>query len=388
MKKIGLVTFFWSNYGSALQCYATKHFLRENGYDVTLIRKVPFGEEADAIEENRKRHPEFWEDFQKFMKSLSENSSLMSEASLNLIDRFTEQVLCPEEFTYTQLEEAGRLDEYAAFIVGSDQVWNVTIGMVSPIFFLLFAPPKKRIALCPSFGLEQVPPYLTEDLRKVLNEYSRLSAREDAGVRIIRQITGRGAERLPDPTVFLTPAQWRSFAGMEDEQKKEGDYLLLHFLNKPNDLALKHISQLIRETGWKVKCFSTWYPEYEELKKVQLPDGSMCDLTFAEGGPEDYVRSIGNAGLVCTDSFHTTMFSMNLETSFYSYDRQYAHGVSQVSRLVTALTYYGLMDRLILSEDALENSGAQQLAFHIDEKRDLEREHIRRYLLEELQQKA
>ena len=41
--KIGLVTFFRDNYGSELQCYATKTFLKKNGYECDVIYEYCYG---------------------------------------------------------------------------------------------------------------------------------------------------------------------------------------------------------------------------------------------------------------------------------------------------------------------------------------------------------
>ena len=37
MKKIGLITLYQNNYGSVLQCYATKKYLEEKGYIVEVL---------------------------------------------------------------------------------------------------------------------------------------------------------------------------------------------------------------------------------------------------------------------------------------------------------------------------------------------------------------
>ena len=372
MSKVGLVTFFHSNYGSVLQGYATKTFLQKNGYEPVLIMKDTFGEDEADIEANRKKHPEFMEDFQKFMASLSGNNAIVSDASMAQIDSFVQNELKPTPFSLAQLRELAEGDGFSAFIAGSDQVWNCTLGMLSPLFFLLFAPPKKRIALCPSFGATNVPAYLRDDLKTVLNEYETLSAREEEGVAIIKDITGRDAARLADPTLLLTPEEWRKFAGVSDSD--DTGYLLLHFLNAPNPVAMKNIRFLADQTGLPVKCFATRHNEFSDIEGIELVDG----------GARDYVRTIHNAGLVCTDSFHTTMFSINLGTDFYSFDRQYVHGVSQISRITTVLNRYGLMERLILNEEDTLDLEQLRITTDCTATKDAERQAIQSYILNEL----
>ena len=372
MEKIGLITFCRNNYGSVPQCYATMYFLKRNGYHPVLFEKDSFEEDQPYIEANKEKYPEFMNDFISFVSSLTSNNKILTDKSMSMIDAFVDQELLPEKHPLPDMFRIAETDEYRAFIAGSDQIWNVTLGLVTPFFFLTFAPPRKRIALCPSFGSKSVPSYLREDMRNVLNEYDMLSSREDEGVDIIRDLTGRNAVRLSDPSIFLTPQEWRSFAGISETDER--GYLLLHFLNAPNPLAFKTIYSLIQRTGMKVKCFATRHSEFEGIPGIENVDG----------GPREYVQMIGNAGLVCTDSFHTTMFSLNLNTDFYAFDRQYVHGVSQISRLVTVLTHYGLMDRLILTQEQAANLPPLSILYDHEAMKDEERTHISQYLLDAL----
>ena len=205
-----------------------------------------------------------------------------------------------------------------------------------------------------------------------MNEYETLSAREEEGVAIIKDITGRDAARLADPTLLLTPEEWRKFAGVSDSD--DTGYLLLHFLNAPNPVAMKNIRFLADQTGLPVKCFATRHNEFSDIEGIELVDG----------GARDYVRTIHNAGLVCTDSFHTTMFSINLGTDFYSFDRQYVHGVSQISRITTVLNRYGLMERLILNEEDTLDLEHLRITTDCTATKDAERQAIQSYILNEL----
>ena len=54
------------------------------------------------------------------------------------------------------------------------------------------------------------------------------------------------------------------------------------------------------------------------------------------------------AELVFTDSFHSTLFSLNLETQFLTFERQYLHGNSQSSRIIDLLKRVGMEDRYVV----------------------------------------
>lgn len=372
MNKIGLLTFYISNYGSVLQAYSTKTFLAKHGYTPVPLKKVPFGEDPRDVEESMTRHPEGKSDFDKFMASLSTNKSRLSNRSLELINDFIENEIAPQECTMDELRSYGVSKDFYAFITGSDQVWNCTLGMLSPIYYLKFVPPAKRIALAPSFGANNVPSYLKEDLKEVLSEYNYLSAREDEGVKIIKDISGHDAIRLADPTLLITTDEWREFA----KKPEQNGYVFLHFLDEPNDIALDAIKQFASESGMDIICFSTRYESIDKIEGIKIVDGS----------PMDYVGLIDNANLVLTDSFHTTMFSINMDTPFYSFDRQYVHGVSQVSRITTALNMYHLSDRLIMSFDNDIKVDDYGINTDYSSVKDEERSRISQYLLKALKE--
>lgn len=57
----------------------------------------------------------------------------------------------------------------------------------------------------------------------------RLSVREDAGAKIIKDLTGRDAPVLVDPTLLLTKEKWL-FIAKEADNKPKKKYMLTYFL--------------------------------------------------------------------------------------------------------------------------------------------------------------
>ena len=113
MNKIGILTFYISNYGSVLQAYSTKTFLAKHGYTPVPLKKVPFGEDPRDVEESMTRHPEGKSDFDKFMASLSTNKSRLSNRSLELINDFIEN---SESCTSIEIEIIPKKKQYGKFI--------------------------------------------------------------------------------------------------------------------------------------------------------------------------------------------------------------------------------------------------------------------------------
>lgn len=69
--------------------------------------------------------------------------------------------------------------------------------------------------------------------------------------------------------------------------------------------------------------------------------------SYFDCNPKEYVAYIDSAQYVCTDSFHTTLFSINLGKEFFVFDRQYIHEHPQTSRISNLLNRYELEDRLV-----------------------------------------
>ena len=148
--------------------------------------------------------------------------------------------------------------------------------------------------------------------------------REETGVRIVKELTGKDAIRLPDPTLILDKKAWKQFAigGM-----KKSNYILIHFLNKPKQRAIKTINNYIQINNVEAICICN---KYEELSLIN-------NQKFIDINPKDYVSLINYADFVFTDSFHSTLFSLNLETQFMTFERQYSHGNSQSNRITDLL---------------------------------------------------
>lgn len=80
--------------------------------------------------------------------------------------------------------------------------------------------------------------------------------REESGARIIKELTGKEAIRLADPTVLKSKEEWQEFA--KNGMKKE-DYILIHFLNKPNEIALRYINEYLKKYKCTAYCICNEY---------------------------------------------------------------------------------------------------------------------------------
>lgn len=337
---IGLVTYYKENYGSALQCYATKKFLGNIGYNCKVLYEV--------VNSNKRyirrvinviRHAwramcykGYFSNYISMRKAMSQEKECISEVAVRRIEHFVEEELEPVGYEWKELCKLN--DSYVAFIAGSDQIWNASIS-INSIYFLKFSDKKKRIALAPSFGVANIPDYNFKNIKRGLEGFDTISVREETGEQIVKQYVGKKAVRVADPVMLLTKEEWIEFS--KNVEVPNERYIFVHFLNKPSKVALDGIMLLSKKMQCKILCFSYLYEEYE----------SFSDYIIYNGSPKEYVGLLCGAEIVCTDSFHSTLFSIILEKEFYTFHRQYIHKNPQTSRIKDLLARYGIEERLI-----------------------------------------
>lgn len=337
MKKIGLVTYLRGNYGSVLQCYATKTYIESLGYECIVLENEISNNYYDKWKKMLRllirsiRYPGYFSDWKTMKKSMKKELSFLTEESGKKIDTFIGKSIKIIKLKQSEFKKIGYNKEWSFFIVGSDQVWNPS-RYVDDFYFLKFAPRNKRIAFAPSFGISKVPQYSKSNVINGINGIDNLSVREESGQSIIKELCGLDVPCIADPTLLLSAEEWIEFA---DKKLFNEEYYLIHFLNKPSDLAIKCINAMPKET--KRICFAYNHDSFNQLENA----------IFVDGDPRDYVGLINNSKLIFTDSFHTTLFSLNLSKEFMTFERQYIHSFSQSSRIENLLSRYNLIERYI-----------------------------------------
>ena len=349
--KVGIVTLTGGeNYGNVLQNYAVQEVIKEIGHEAETIKNdTKFGAFYPSYQRVNKLSPAYIKLYLfsqlnyryniknsgkgiiKTLLKCRKNSQYLAKARILRKEAFdgfyskhlswSNQVLHINK-PWTREQE----EKYDYYISGSDQVWNPVYPTTSSINFLQFAPEHKRITFSPSFGIETIPDGLKEDYKKWLSEISHLSVREEKGMEIIKELCGREAKVLCDPTMCLTKDKWLSIA-QKPQFDTDKPYILTYFLGDRNKKYDKFIEKIAKEQG---------------LKIINLFD--VLDLEYYATSPEEFIYLINNAKLVCTDSFHGTVFSIIMHTDFVSFPR-IESGKSMNSRMETLLKTFGLEGR-------------------------------------------
>lgn len=343
--KIGIVTIFGDNYGNKLQNYALQALLESMGHEVkTIIVKdgVKFHLLQSKNESIKKLRPRY---VSQVMSSRFKNKypyknqrdgirasvkygktafpKQLSEARRKAFETFSEQFLHIDNNILNQGANWNS-GKYDAYICGSDQIWNPTYASTGAAYFLQFASEKMRIAFAPSFGLSSIPDALQPLYREWINDIPYLSVREEQGAKIIKELTGRDALVVPDPTLCLSREQW----GQVEKKPTFADdqpYVLTYFLGNETNKYRRYIEAYAKQAGAKIiNLFDMREPEY-----------------FA-ADPAEFVWLVHHAKAMFTDSFHGTVFSIIFHTPFLAFDRVESGGTGISSRIETLLKMAGL----------------------------------------------
>lgn len=302
--KVGIVTIYdLKNYGNRLQNYAVSEVLKSLGVysDTLIIDDTPLKRKIkNIIKVYLGKKPNIHWNLQEENKLFTKEYSQLEFERYEKFKSFSHKNI---NIKYVKLSK-NLNEQYDYFIAGSDQVWNTDIGHGLPWEFLTFAEPNKRIGYAPSFGGTEIHNRV-DDVSKYLCQMNSISIREFSGVSFIKNISGREAIHLIDPTLMLECSKWRLVEEKPATNLLPEKYILTYFLGNRNEGA-EHIIQNLIDT-------------------YQLPVIRLRDINNSEifvSGPSEFLYLIDHASLILTDSFHGSVFSFIFGKPFMVFNRE------------------------------------------------------------------
>ncbi|MCX7772850.1 MAG: polysaccharide pyruvyl transferase family protein, partial [Clostridia bacterium] len=201
--RVGVINFHRAqNYGAVLQAYALENALRSLGHVCqTLDYRSPVIEQEYVLEQKlRFNNPK---NAAKSFIRLMTDPEAPARKSLKFQAFLKERLhLTPSYQNEDELK--GCLDDFDAFVCGSDQVWNPNLIKGDMAYTLSFVPcTKRKVAYAASFGVERLTGEQAAMLSPHIISFDHLSVREATGSRIVEEITGREAQAVLDPTLLL-----------------------------------------------------------------------------------------------------------------------------------------------------------------------------------------
>ena len=227
--------------------------------------------------------------------------------------------------------------KYDKIIVGSDIVWGLDITGDDYSYFLDFSNNGNKYSYASSFGSD----YILKDPRRehvaeLLKSFNRISVREQDAVDIIKELSGKNAELVLDPTLLLDETEWGKFFS---KRKIESPYILTYF---EDDKGL--IRKTALELSQKYNCEVLNITNGKKMEGVRnIPVYSL----------EEFLSYIKNAEHIVTASYHGLAFSINFNKQFNFYNRAHRSRMNTLSKIA------GLSDREILPDGSYSD-------YHID----------------------
>ena len=355
MSKIGIITIHRiHNYGSVLQAYALQRVCEDLGYQVEMIDYVfpntfQLDNKFQTAGDTQPNEP-------KWIKLLFGLSLMRQHKG---IDSFVANYLHLSKESYTTPDALKyNPPHYDVYITGSDQVWSPRHTNGDPAFMLHFAPDDKlRIAYAASIGAGKIPAELQNRYREFLCRYKSLSVREASGKEIIKELTGREAHVVLDPTLLLNKDAWNKIAS--EKRLVKQPYILCYYLNYSFN-AFPYVDDLAkdiqRQTGY-------------EIVRVARPPHSLqlCGSTYRIGAsPEEFLALVRDAELVLTTSFHGTAFAVNYGKPVFTVVKARESGDSRQMNLMKSL---GLEDKVLTMNDAFPKVSSSHYDYSMEQQR-------------------
>ena len=363
--KIGIFTIIGRGPGARLQNYALQEFLKKFfNVDVETIKRIDY-----FYEEKKKKNIIKNSSYKRILKGIINYRTYKNwlkkekEVQPSWLE-FDKNV----KFTKTMVKKVcGPInksfnDEFDYIIVGSDQVWNPY--WYPNIDFLKYIDKKKRISYAASFGVDKIPFKLQQHFKDVLNNMEYITVREEAGAKIVKDLTGRDVNIVVDPTLLLTKEDWLKIAKCP-KWCKNNNYIIAYFIGSISNNRQKQIDNIAKNLNTKVVYLF-----------------SDTNLDWAKIGPNEFIYLIANSKAVLTDSFHGTVFSIIMNTPFFVFDRKQSGVKNMNSRIDTLLNLFDMKERYI-NHDKLIKDDINKIDFSSVEKIQIrERLYSKNYLKE------
>lgn len=313
MIRIGIITILKvNNYGAELQAYATQAVLNRLGYDAEIIDYLFYKNSEHKATTLSK--PTFHHGIKKWLaewlypimeRLKAKKYGKINQIRLERFDNFHREYTRMSQTFHTMDELYTHVPNYDIYMVGSDQVWNPGIYSSIEPYFLTFAPKgKKRIAYASSFGVSTLTDSYIPFYRKMLKEMNAIGVREEQAVSLVKEVSGKNATWVLDPTLLLTATEWKQIVRPTVTLNEK--YLLIYELT-----PCPYIKTLATHLG---KILN--YRIVRICKQAAVEDKEILNVTDA--GPAEFLHLFSEASLILTNSFHGTAFSINFSKDFYT----------------------------------------------------------------------
>ena len=338
MKKTALLSVHSDpNYGSMLQAYALSTILNKLGCENEYISYEPHKKQNTFIVFIK----QLIKHFLIFLHIKKTNKTEYSywktpefRKQKELFNQFHRENIATSDKKYYSDTIAKANEIYDQFVIGSDQTWSPLFSSnPNSISFLPFVTDNsKKSSYAPSIGTTHINDEYLQTLKTKLSTFKNLSCREYSNAKLLTSYLGRKVEFVLDPTLLLSKDDWMKLSEPIEMPKQ---FVLCYILGTKKSIY-EYASKLAKIKNLPLYIIVT-RPEYLSYKNA------LKDVSVGQ-----FLSLINQASYVVTDSFHGSIFSINLGTNFYAFaKREVNNGFTDNDRIMDFLSYFHIEDRFI-----------------------------------------
>ena len=331
MKKIGILTHHYiHNYGAFLQGYALQEALKEL-YPDDEVYMIDYVNKKHAIKNTL-----------GWFRYNPKKDSLKSYIQKTKVPKIFKGIQKKYYNLTTRVHNVNELNKLGldAIVVGSDEVWHYEDIARHPMKFGYGVKVDKLISYAPSTGNSNVKENIPDYVKEGLKNFTALSARDDNAETLIRNVLGRDATRVLDPTLLYEFPEYKSkFVDYIKSQK----YILMYYCDNVPESIKDRIIEYAEKNGFKIFGageYKKWFTE-----------------TFVDINPFEWVEMFRNAQFVFTGTFHGAVFSIKSKKNFYAY----LTNPSRVKKVKSLLKQLDIENRILNNENADEKFSAIEM---------------------------
>lgn len=309
--RIGVITIeAGTNYGGILQCYAFQKVLKDKGHEVEFLRVKPAPVSRFMLLRARLAVAT-WKDIKQLFhrNTITEIPEEKSELTA-VFDAFRERY-----FQMSPILDKDAVGEYAnahydTIIVGSDQVWTWLFNP-SNSTFVGWKPEFKGCRL--SYASCSAYSNLRDSRRKkeiasYLAKFCYISVRDVTTQVLVRNITGKQVDIVPDPSELYDYHEFLS-----ENRRISGSYIFAYILGSEIEGGHSLAIQKMREQFGSIPVIAV------KIGSSICGINSIADQRPDNLTPQQWVSMLANATAVYTDSFHAVLFSLKFGVPFVAY---------------------------------------------------------------------
>lgn len=329
----------FDNYGGVLQAYAMQRLLREQGLaPVTEVRSRKRLSPGTIV----------WL-LRGALKARNLDQVVLPAAQNErngMIRAFVEDNIATIEPIRSNIRRAILLRHVTFGVSGSDQIWRPAYTNVwRNLFDFPGGEHLRKIAYAGSFGVDELSEFSDSDRERfgrLLQKFHAVSVRETSAQKLLKDNFNIDSTVVLDPTLVIDPKVWHDLADTAPGATL-GPYLASMMLDHRGDVT-QALNERAAADSLRVLEF---YPPKITSQREYVTDPRR----FALPTVASWLRTIRDAQLVVTDSFHVCLFSMIFKTPFICLKNQ-ARGATRFDSLEGLL---GIRQAFVVDPESIKS---------------------------------